>query len=509
VNRPRLAVIGNGMAAGRLLDELARRDGLERYAVSVFGEEPHGCYNRILLARMLAGGSLDDITLKPPAWYADHGVRLHAGSPVVRLSAGARRLWTADGKEHAFDAAVFATGSVPRIPPTEGVRRPDGRLTVGVFAFRTAADCERMRAFATPGTRAVVVGGGLLGLEGAKGLRDLGLHVTVVHLYDRLMNAQVDEAGGRVLGAAVGRLGVRVRTGVTTRAVLGGERVRAVRLGDGTEEPADLVVFACGVRPRADLARDSDIPVNAGILVGDTLATAVPGIFAVGECAEHEGRVYGTVQPVYEQCAVLADVLCGGTARYRGTKVYTRLKAAGVEVASMGDVEPRHDTDEVVQVLEERRGVYRKLIVRDGRLAGAVLVGDTTAAAALVRHSERGDLLPENRLDLFASADLALPPADEVLCRCANVPEVAVRDAIRSGCRSSDEVGGRTGAGTGCGSCRGRIAELVLKEAPGPRPLVEKGRVGSDPVPHPCCPPTSRVREGAAGGAIPETAACT
>lgn len=465
MTRKKLAIVGNGMATGRLLDELLRRDGQSRFEVTVFGEEPHGCYNRILLNRVLLGGAVDDITLKPAAWYAEKGVRLRSGASVTRLSPAARRLWTADGREHYFDSAVFATGSVPRVPLVEGAKLTDGRWKDGVALYRTAADCERMRAFARPGRPAVIVGGGLLGLEAAKGLADLGMRVTLLHLFDTLMNRQVDKTGAAMLRRAVEQLGITVRTSANTKAVLGAKRAEAVLLGGGERVPAELVVFASGVKPRIDLAQDSDVPTNAGILVDDHLKTHLPGLYAVGECAEHDGRTYGTVQPVYEQCAVLADVLTGANpeARYRGSKVYTRLKVVGVEVASMGDVDAREADDEVVQVIEERRAVYRKLVIRNDRLAGAVLVGDTSAAAGLVRRFERGDPLPANRLDLFASPDRGADPAGGVVCNCHQVTEPTLLEAVKGGSRTLQDLAARTGAGTGCGSCRGQLAALLLK----------------------------------------------
>lgn len=465
MTRKKLAIIGNGMATGRLLDELLRRDGLARFDVTVFGEEPHGCYNRILLNRVLLGASVDDITLKPAAWYAERGVRLRGGSAVTRLSLAAQRLWTADGEEHFFDVAVLATGSVPQIPPVEGAKHADGRWKDGVCVYRTTADCERMRGFARRGGRAVVVGGGLLGLEAAKGLTDLGMSVTLLHLFETLLNRQVDRTGAVLLRRAVERLGITIITSANTKAITGAKRAEGVLLGGGERLPAELVVFASGVRPRIDLARDSDVPTNAGILVDDRLQTGLAGLFAVGECVEHAGRVYGTVQPVYEQCAVLADVLTGAkpNARYRGSKVYTRLKVVGVDVASMGDVDGREADDEVVQVIEEKRGIYRKLVIRDDRLAGAVLVGDTSAAAGLVRRFERGDPLPANRLDLFASADRTGETAGQVVCNCHAVTNQTLSEAVRGGCHTLQDLAARTGAGTGCGSCRGQLAALLLK----------------------------------------------
>lgn len=466
MSREQLAIVGNGMAAGRLVDELLRRDGLNRFTVSVFGEEPHGCYNRILLNRVLLGGTADDITLKTADWYAEKGIRLHRGAKVEGVSPAARRLWTADGREHYFDKLVFATGSEPRLPRVDGLRRPDGSLKPGVAVYRTVADVERMREMAKKGRPAVVVGGGLLGLEAAKGLADLGLHVTLLHLFDTLMNRQVDRTGGIMLRNAIENLGIAVRTSATTRAVVGDKKATGVALGGGNTLPADLVVFASGVQPRVELAKDADIPTNAGIVVNDRLETGVHGVYAVGECVEHDSRTYGTVQPVYEQCVVLADVLCGKTdARYRGSKVHTRLKVVGLEVASLGDIDGK-ETDEVVQVIEERRGVYRKLVVRDGRLAGAVLVGDASAAPGLIQRFERGDPLPANRLDLFASADRGSEPAGGMVCHCHQVSEQQVSAAVRGGCRTLQDIAAKTGAGTGCGSCRGKLASLLLKAAP-------------------------------------------
>ncbi|MCZ2343006.1 MAG: FAD-dependent oxidoreductase [Bacteroidales bacterium] len=466
MNRKHLAIIGNGMAAGRLLDDLARRGGLTGFHISVFGEEPHGCYNRILLNRLLAGGTVDDITLKPIEWYRDNGVTLHIGCRVTQVTTHSRRIRTADDREHEYDKLIFATGSVPRIPPLDGLHTADGRFKSGVVAYRNVVDAERMREWAQPGRSAIVIGGGLLGLEAAKGLADRGLSVTIVHQADILMNRQLDRFGGEYLRRAVAGLGITVRTGVVPQAILGEHAVEGLRCADGTLLPADLLVCACGIHPRSDLARDSNIPVNKGILVDDSLATAVEHVYAVGECAEHRGQVYGLVQPIYEQCAVLADVLTGTNvqARYTGTRLYTRLKVAGIAVASMGDIEAQQADDEVVQIMEENRGNYRKLIIRNGRLVGAVLVGDTAASAGLIRRLERGDPLPTNSLDLFATPERGVAMvSNDPICKCHNVTEQCIRNAMMAGCRSLQEVSEQTGAGTGCGSCRGQLAALLLK----------------------------------------------
>jgi nitrite reductase (NADH) large subunit len=474
--RKRLAIIGNGMATGRLLDELVRRDAGRHFDVAVFGEERRGCYNRILLGRVLAGGTADEIMLKPAGWYADKGVTFHPGTTVARLDGAGRKLFTADGREFAYDVAVFATGSAPFVPPLDGLRAADGSPKPGAFLFRTVDDCERMRAYARPASSAVVLGGGLLGLEAAKALSDLGMHVTVVHLADWLMNNQVDRPGGEFVRRGVEKLGIFVRTGAAAAGVVGDAKVEGVVLKSGEVLPADILVIAAGIVPRTDAAKASNVPVKRGVVVNDLLATAVPGVFAVGECAEHAGIVYGVVPPIWEQCEVLADLLTGAnpTARYRGSKVYTKLKVAGVDVASMGLVEPQFDTDEVLQVIEDRRGIYRKLIVRGGKLVGATLVGDGEAAPTLARWFDRGDALPPNRLDVLCTGDVSPAAADPEVCNCHHVCESAVVAAIKDGCTTLPTLSAATRAGTGCGSCRGRLADLVLKNAPKPELLAAR-----------------------------------
>jgi len=463
VTKKRLAIIGNGMAASRLLDELIRRNASAVFDLTVFGEETRGSYNRILLSRVLGGGEPEEITLKPQDWYTQRGVTFHSGVRVTQVDAVARQLTTSDGDTHSYDVCVFATGSSPFVPCVGGLKSEDGSPREGVHVFRTIEDCLAIRERAKPGSSAVVVGGGLLGLEAAKGLCDLGLHVTVLHLDAVLMNAQLDRFGGELLQRAIERMGIFVRTGTTAEEVLGNGHVEVVKLRGGEVIPADLVVFACGIVPRVDVAKVSGVPVKRAILVNDLLATAVPGIYAVGECAEHAGTVYGLVQPIWEQCAVLADVLTGANprARYRGSKIYARLKVAGVEVASFGATEAQFPSDEIVQVFEERRGVYRKLIVRDGKLAGAILVGCTEAAPTLVQMFDRDEPLPPNRLDVLATGNTPLALNEREVCNCHHVTESTIRDAIRDGCDTLPSLCDATRAGTGCGSCRGQLTALL------------------------------------------------
>ena len=458
------------MAASRLLDDLLQRGATDRYQIKVFGEETGGCYNRVQLSKVLGGAESHQIMLKPSSWYVDRGIEFVSGSTVTHLDTGAHRVHTLDGSSHHYDLAVLATGSSAFVPPIEGIEGPDGRWKRGVFVYRTLEDCLKIRTFAHSGDNAMVLGGGLLGLEAAKALSDQGLHVTVIHLSPHLMNVQLDRHGADLLRRQIERCGIFVRTGRSIQAIRGKDRVEAVVLDDGTFLSARMVVLACGIRPRIEVAMASNIPVNKGILVNDTLATQVPGVYAVGECAEHAGKIYGIVTPIFEQATVLADVLTGHRpkARYRGSKLYTRLKVAGIEVASMGLTEPSLETDEVVQVIEERKSSYRKLIVRDGRLIGAMLVGDVEASANLVQLFDRGDPLPENRLDLLCSPDAGAggsASTDRMICNCNKVSEATLVDTIKAGCGSVAALGDQTRAGTGCGSCKGLLAQLVERHA--------------------------------------------
>jgi nitrite reductase (NADH) large subunit len=474
VRKKRLAIVGNGMATCRLLDELLQRDALARYEVVVFGAERGGAYNRILLSKVLGGDDPDAIVTKPPAWYAARGVQLHDGVSVRRLDTGGKLIETEDGAQHRYDIAVLATGSQPTVPPLDGMTNPRGDLRPGVFIYRTMDDCLQMRARARAGDSAVVLGGGLLGLEAAKVLSDAGLHVTVVHAARTLLNAQLDELGGEMLERQIEAHGIFVRTGRTIEAVLGdgaGEgAIDGVRLDDDKTLAADLLVLACGVRPRIEVARASGLPINKGIIVNDTLATEVPGVYAIGECAEHGGRTYGIVAPAWEQAAVLADVLSGSNpqARYRGSKIYTRLKVAGIDVASMGRIDPELDSDEVIQVVETRKGAYRKLVVRGRALVGAMFVGNTGAAANLVQLFDRGDPLPEDPLEALCPGATfgGAASGDRVVCNCNKVTENGLREAIACGATSVEALSLATRAGTGCGSCKTELSQILARHAP-------------------------------------------
>lgn len=468
----RLAIIGNGMATCRLLDELFERGASSHYEITVFGEERGGAYNRVLLSKVLGGAEADAIVTKPPAWYEARGIRLVEGVAVRRLDTGAKVVQLDGLPDHRYDVAVIATGSQPLVPPIDGMLVSGGALKDGAFVYRNMEDCRRMRAYARPGDSAVVLGGGLLGLEAAKALSDLGLHVTVVHASRTLMNVQLDELGGEMLEREIERCGIFVRAGRTVEAVLGEDRIDGVRLDDQKTLAADLLVLACGVRPRVDVARASGLPINKGILVNDTLATEAAGVYALGDCVEHAGKTYGIVAPAWEQATVLADVLSGANpqARYRGSRLYTRLKVAGVDVAAMGRAEPELESDEVVQIVETRRGSYRKLIVRGSMLVGAILVGNTEAASRLVQTFDRGDPLPDDPLEALCAGVSFGGGAerDRIVCTCHKVSATRLREAVTAGARTMDALCSATKAGTGCGSCRSELAQILSSQSPPP-----------------------------------------
>jgi nitrite reductase (NADH) large subunit len=369
----RLLVVGNGMASVRLVETLLAR-GPGRFAITVVGEEPQPAYNRVLLSALLAGDvAQDDIALRSAAWYGERGVTLLTGDRVDSLDLASREAVTAGGRRLAYGQLVLATGS-------EAVRLPlPGADLPGVMTFRDLGDVALLDAAAKVGLRVAVVGGGLLGIEAACGLARRGADVTLVHVMDRLMERQLDVPAAASLRRAVERRGVKVRLGMASVAVTGETAATGLAFGDGTALAADLVVFAVGIRPRAGLARAAGLAVNRGIVVDDHMQASASGIHAIGECAEHRGVVYGLVEPAYAQAAVLADRLCGGSARFGGMVPATNLKVSGVPVFSAGDFMGGPGTVSAT-LHDNSAGVYRKLVFEGRRLAGCVLVGEADDA---------------------------------------------------------------------------------------------------------------------------------
>jgi len=368
-----LVIVGNGMAAARLVDELAKT-ALGRYAIAVIGGEPRLAYNRVLLSSVLAGETAShDIELRPASWWRDRGVTLKYGCFATEIDVGRHELKIANDESVPFSRLVLATGSTPfrlNVP---------GADLAGVHTFRDSRDVDLLLALAAGKKRVVVVGGGLLGLEAAYGLARAGATVTLIHLMDRLMERQLDAPAAALLKSLVERKGIRILLNANTARIEGTARVECVELADGRRIDADAVVFAAGIVPNTELAKSAGLTVKRGIVVDDDLRTSAPDIFAIGECAEHRGICYGLVEPAYEQAQVLARHLAGRAAAYKGSVVATNLKVSGVGVFSAGDF-TGCDGSESLVLSDVRHGTYKKLVIADGRLTGAVLVGDVADA---------------------------------------------------------------------------------------------------------------------------------
>jgi nitrite reductase (NADH) large subunit len=461
----RLVVIGNGMAGARTVEEILARGG--DFAITMFGAEPYGNYNRIMLSNVLAGVEDESgIFLNDLSWYAENGITLHTGRRIVRIDRAAKHVHADDGSATPYDKLIIATGSRAFVPPIPGLHRPGRGYHQGVFAFRTLDDTRAMIRYAREHERAVVIGGGLLGLEAARGLQNHLGHVTLVHAADHLMNAQLDAQAGAILRRSVEKLGIEVVTGAHTTEILGKHAVTGVRLGDGRDVACDVVVVAAGIRADAEVAERSGLAVERGIVVDDQMRAA-GDVYAVGECAQHRGATYGLVAPLWEQARVLADHLTGRPAAYRGSRVATKLKVAGVDVAAMG-VPVAGPDDESVVYAEPSRGVYQSLVIRDDRLIGATLVGDVSKVAFLTQAFDRGLALPADRAALLF--DLGGPPTevsaadmpdDTQVCNCNGVSKSTLVQAVEGGCRTVTGVMDRTRAGKGCGTCRSVVARIV------------------------------------------------
>lgn len=470
----RLVVVGNGMAGVRALEEVLARGGGDTFAITVFGDEPYGNYNRILLSNVLAG--MDDpgeIYLNALDWYTDHGIDLRAGVRVVRLDTFAHLVHADDGTTLHYDKLILATGSRSFFPPMAGLWADNKTLADGVFGFRTLDDTAAMISEAANRTKAVVIGGGLLGLEAARGLQKRGLTVDVVHAGPTLMNAQLDDSAGAILRKSVEDLGIGVHTDKRTTEVSIGEdgRLRGVLFSDGTRLDCDMLVIAAGIRPNVGLAQRAGLTVERAIVTDDHMRSIDDDdVYVVGECAQHRGQVYGLVAPLWEQAKVLADHLTGANpaSAYHGSRVATKLKVAGVDVASMGVKAPERPDDEFVQYAEPRHGVYKTVVIRDGKLVGATLVGDVSKVSFLTQAFDSGLPLPDERVSLMfdigtpeVGVGLAELADDAQVCNCNGVSKGALVSCVRGGETSVSGVMAKTKAGKGCGSCKELVGQVV------------------------------------------------
>jgi assimilatory nitrate reductase electron transfer subunit len=453
-----VVIAGYGMAGARLAEEIQRRDPAgERVSVTILGEEPHVAYNRVLLSGVVAGSMrAENVTLHGPEW-AD---RVRLGVSVSSIDRSSREVLLSDGTTLPYDALVLATGSRAWIPPVEGLTAD----APGVATFRTLDDCSRILAAATPGAPVAVLGGGLLGIEAARGLAGRGCQVTVVHPVGHLMERQLDAGAGAVLARRLSTLGIEFRLNAKVSGYVPGDGLKL----DDCLVPADLVVVAAGVKPEISLAVAAGITVDRGIVIDDCLRTNDPRVHAIGDCAQHPGTIAGLVQSAWEQAEVLADLLTGTNVatRYRGTPVVTRLKARDVDLAALGEVHVPVDAEdaEVLCLNDPARGRYAKLVIRNDRVAGAILIGAPDAAATITQLYDGHIPVPSDRLAVLlgralpSEATVAASPVDlpgtAVVCRCNSVSKAQLVTAWRSGATSVTELASATRATTGCGSCR-------------------------------------------------------
>lgn len=463
--RERLILIGNGMAGVATLEQIIKLGG--QYDITVFGSEPHPNYNRIMLSYVLEGTqTIDDIILNSHEWYEQNQITLHTGTTVTRIDAEQQMIHTDNGMMVPYDKVIIATGSQSFILPIPGHDKQ------GVVGFRDIADCHQMIDAAANYPQAAVIGGGLLGLEAAKGLVSLGMDVTVVHLMDDLMERQLDSVAASMLRKELERQGIKFRMGTQTVELLGGERVEQLLFKDGTTLPAQFVVMAAGIKPNIAVAKESNMETGRGIIVNDYLQTSVDHIYAVGECVQHRENCYGLVAPLFEQGMILAKHLCGiDTQPYEGSVVSTKLKISGVDVFSAGVfIENEHQS--VITARDDWKRTYKKIILEDQTIVGAVLFGDITDAAPLQKLIRDGapmtdelyaELMGTGGCDHSKKKSSVDTMADsEIVCGCNGVTKLDIVSAIQEkGLTTVDEIKACTGASRSCGGCKPVVEQIL------------------------------------------------
>ena len=466
--REKLVVIGNGMAPGRALERLLEA-APGRYDITIFNAEPRVNYDRIMLSPLLSGEkTFEQIVIHGDGWYVKHGVTLYKGHKITAIDRATKTVTSAAGVTAPYDKLIIATGSLPVVIPVPG------STLAGVLTYRDLDDVQAMLIAAKSRGSAVVIGGGLLGLEAAAGLKDQGMDVTVVHLMPTLMEKQLDATAGHLLQRAVEARGIKVMTKANTEAIRGQSKVEGVLLADGTELPADIVVMAVGIRPNATLAKDAGLIVKRGIVVGHSMQTSDSSIFAVGECAEAQGECFGLVAPLYEMANVLAAQLAGDTnAEFTPSATATKLKVTGINLFSAGDFNEGKDREEIV-LRDAARGIYKRLILKDDKLIGAVFYGDTSDSAWFFDLIKKGTVIAEMRdtlifgpsfaggVPLDPTAAVAALPDEAEICGCNGVCKGKIVDVINAqGLKTLDDVRAHTKASASCGSCTGLVEQLM------------------------------------------------
>jgi nitrite reductase (NADH) large subunit len=466
--KQKLVVIGNGMAPGRALEKLFEQ-APDAYDVTIFNAEPRVNYDRIMLSPVLSGEkTFEQIVIHGDGWYVKHGVTLYKGATVTGIDRTARTVTTARGVTVPYDKLLIATGSLPIIIPVPGHK------LAGVLSYRDLDDVQAMLLAAKSRGAAIVIGGGLLGLEAAVGLKEQGMDVTVLHLAPHLMERQLDGPAGHLLQKAIEARGIKVITKANTKSILGEKKVEAVLLEDGTRLPADLVVMAVGIKPNAGIAKDAGITVNRGIVVDPSMRSSDPDIFAVGECAEAHGQVFGLVAPLYEMASVIAAQLAGDrSATFNPSAVATKLKVTGINLFSAGDFADGKDREEIV-LRDAARGVYKRLVLKDDKLIGAVMYGDTADGAWFFDFIKNGKSVTDLRETLIfgpsyaggapldPTAAVAALPDEAEICGCNGVCKGKITSTIKAmNLTSLDDVRAHTKASASCGSCTGLVEQLI------------------------------------------------
>ncbi|MED3601697.1 NADPH-nitrite reductase [Bacillus subtilis] len=458
MEKKQLVLVGNGMAGVRAIEEILSV-AKDEFQITIFGAEPHPNYNRILLSKVLQGDTdIKDITLNDWDWYEENNIQLYTNETVIKVDTENKTVITDADRIQPYDELILATGSVPFILPIPGADKK------GVTAFRDIKDTDTMLAASKQYKKAAVIGGGLLGLEAARGLLNLGMDVSVIHLAPFLMERQLDATAGRLLQNELEKQGMTFLLEKQTEEIVGDDRVEGLRFKDGTSIEADLVVMAVGIRPNTTLGAESGIPVNRGIIVNDYMQTEIPHIYAVGECAEHRGIAYGLVAPLYEQAKVLAKHMCGiETKPYEGSVLSTQLKVSGVEVFSAGDFNESEEK-KAIKVFDEQDGIYKKIVLRGNQIVGAVLFGDSSEG-----NQKEADISETSKISILQPLDqqagtsiTAAMSDDEIICGCNGVSKGAIIQAIHEkGCSSTDEIKACTGASRSCGGCKPLVEEIL------------------------------------------------
>lgn len=464
MGKKQLVLVGNGMAGVRAIEEILSV-AKDEFQITIFGAEPHPNYNRILLSKVLQGDTdIKDITLNDWDWYEENNIQLYTNETVIKVDTENKTVITDADRIQPYDELILATGSVPFILPIPGADKK------GVTAFRDIKDTDTMLAASKQYKKAAVIGGGLLGLEAARGLLNLGMDVSVIHLAPFLMERQLDATAGRLLQNELEKQGMTFLLEKQTEEIVGDDRVEGLRFKDGTSIEADLVVMAVGIRPNTTLGAESGIPVNRGIIVNDYMQTEIPHIYAVGECAEHRGIAYGLVAPLYEQAKVLAKHICGiETKPYEGSVLSTQLKVSGVEVFSAGDFNESEEK-KAIKVFDEQDGIYKKVVLRGNQIVGAVLFGDSSEGNRLFSMIQKeADISETSKISILQPLDqqagtsiTAAMSDDEIICGCNGVSKGAIIQAIQEkGCSSTDEIKACTGASRSCGGCKPLVEEIL------------------------------------------------